>query len=104
MARHLKDRFESVSGLKEIKVQAGEEIQKIVLCHYAMRVWNASHHGAWQLFGHSHANLEEVGMQMDVGVDNALKLVGECRPFTFWEIMEVMESRPIAIVDHHHEF
>jgi hypothetical protein len=24
-----------------------------VLCHYAMRVWNRSHHGAWHLYGHS---------------------------------------------------
>jgi hypothetical protein len=31
--------------------------QPIVLCHYAMRVWNRSHHGAWHLYGHSRGNL-----------------------------------------------
>lgn len=51
---------------------------KIVLCHYAMRVWNGSHKGAWQLYGHSHNGLsksvagqsvEESPLSMDVGVD-----------------------------------
>jgi calcineurin-like phosphoesterase family protein len=29
----------------------------LVLCHFAMRVWNRSHHGAIHLYGHSHGNL-----------------------------------------------
>lgn len=32
----------------------------IFLCHYAMRVWNGSHKGAWHLYGHSHSALPEV--------------------------------------------
>ena len=45
--------------------------QMIVLCHYAMRVWNASHHGSWQLYGHSHGTLPDDPnlLSMDVGVD-----------------------------------
>jgi calcineurin-like phosphoesterase family protein len=42
----------------------------IVLDHYAGRVWQNSSHGSWQLFGHSHAALPDIGLlQMDVGVD-----------------------------------
>lgn len=50
----------------------------IFLCHYAMRVWNGSHKGAYHLYGHSHGALEELteddnkyGSQFsfDVGVD-----------------------------------
>lgn len=43
--------------------------QPIVLCHYAMRVWNKSHHGAWQLYGHSHGSLKDdpYSRQIDVG-------------------------------------
>ncbi len=50
----------------------------IVLCHYAMRVWEGSHRGDWHLFGHSHNGLpasaqgltkEESSLSMDVGVD-----------------------------------
>ena len=38
-------------------IKVGE--QRIVLLHYAMRVWNQSHRGAWQLHGHSHGSLKE---------------------------------------------
>lgn len=42
----------------------------IVLDHYAARVWNGSHKGAWQLYGHSHGELpEDLGFAFDVGVD-----------------------------------
>jgi len=43
--------------------------QVIVLCHFAMRVWDRSHFNSWQLHGHSHGGLLGVGKQMDVGVD-----------------------------------
>ena len=33
--------------------------QDIVLCHYAMRVWQKSHYGAWMLYGHSHGTLPD---------------------------------------------
>lgn len=41
----------------------------VVLCHYAMRVWNGSQHGAIHLFGHSHGSLEGDSRSCDVGVD-----------------------------------
>lgn len=44
--------------------------QFIVACHYAMRTWERSYHGSWQVFGHSHGRLEPIGKQWDVGVDN----------------------------------
>jgi len=43
--------------------------QRIVLCHYAMRVFNRVHHGAIQLYGHSHGRLPGNSQQLDVGVD-----------------------------------
>ena len=46
------------------------EKQVVIACHYAMRVWPQSHHGSWQVYGHSHGCLEPVGNQYDVGVDN----------------------------------
>ena len=77
-------RFDSVSKLKDINING----QKITLCHYAMRTWNCSAHGAWQLFGHSHGNLVAVGKQMDVGVDTH-----NFMPYSFDEICEVMKTR-----------
>lgn len=52
--------------IREIKIEG----QHIVLCHYAMRVWNRSHHGSWNLYGHSHGTLVPQRLQMDVGVDS----------------------------------
>src|SRR5574343_371289 len=46
------------------------EKQFIVVCHYAMRTWERSHYGAWQLYGHSHGKLTPIGKQWDIGVDN----------------------------------
>lgn len=49
---------------------------RIVLNHYAMRVWPHSHHGAGHLYGHSHGKLSPMvipdgrgAMAFDVGVD-----------------------------------
>ncbi len=57
---------DSVSRLKEIQI----EDQLIILCHYAMRVWNKSNYQAWQLHGHSHGILVPFNFQYDIGVDN----------------------------------
>lgn len=49
--------------------------QHIVMCHYPMIIWNASHRGSWGLFGHVHGGLSNKGeikhspLAMDVGVD-----------------------------------
>lgn len=55
----------SVSDIKEIVIEG----QWIVLCHYPMRTWNKSHHGSWQLHGHSHGTVFPLKNQLDVGVD-----------------------------------
>jgi len=54
-ARKLTEEFSWLGNLAEISVKG----QPIVLCHYAMRVWNRAHHGAWHLYGHSHGKLPE---------------------------------------------
>jgi len=70
--------------------------QKIVMCHYSMRVWNGSHRGAWQLFGHSHGTIEVPGLSCDVGVDSWLYA-----PVSFEMLESFMEKRYIEIVDQH---
>jgi len=44
----IKEYCKEVHNLHDIRI--GQ--QKITLCHYAMRVWNCSHHGAWELYAH----------------------------------------------------
>jgi calcineurin-like phosphoesterase family protein len=58
--------------------------QVVVLCHYAMRVWDRSHYGAWHLYGHSHGNLPGLGKSFDVGVD--------CTDFTPLSLERVAEK------------
>lgn len=88
--------FQSIDRLLKVKI----ENQKIILCHYAMRVWDCSHHGSWHLYGHSHGKLPDIGgLCFDIGVD--------CHnffPLSFPEIKTIMETRkPIdpQFMDHH---
>ena len=77
--RKLIQEFSWLNDLAEVSLNG----QRIVLCHYAMRVWNQSSHGAWHLYGHSHGKLpeSEILPSMDVGVDTH-----EFSPWHFDEI------------------
>lgn len=80
--------------LAEVEVEG----QKIVLCHYAMRVWNKSHHGTWHLYGHSHGSLPDDpnARSLDVGVD-----VHDYRPIAFDEVAIYMAKKNWKPIDHH---
>lgn len=63
---------------KDIAKLKIRDYPNIILCHYAMRVWEGSHKDAWHLYGHSHNGLsrsvqgmtrEESALSLDVGVD-----------------------------------
>lgn len=60
--------FSEVHDLAQVTV-AG---QPIVMCHYAMKVWPGSHHGAWHIYGHSHGTLppDWDRKACDIGVDS----------------------------------
>lgn len=94
-----KDYFSSTSDTRTIYV----ENQSIFLSHYAHRVWDKSHHGRWHLYGHSHSSLEHIewGKSIDVGIDNAYRLFGKYKPFSFEELKEILDKRSVLILDHH---
>ncbi len=72
---------------------------KVVLSHYAMRVWNKSHRGAWHLYGHSHGALPDNGdKSFDVGVD-----CWNYKPLSMKEIEKEMSTRTFKPVDNHKE-
>jgi len=80
--------------------------QIIRMAHEAKLVWYGSHRGGWNLYGHSHATIEEKADKlfpnrraMDVGVDNAFRLLGEYRPFSFDEIKAIMDKREGTSLD-----
>lgn len=86
-----------ITYLKELEIEG----QHIVLTHCAHKVWFNSHHGSWNLFGHSHGSLKEEGKQMDVGVDAiAAKGLGYI-PVPFEYVRGILDSRKRHVVDHH---
>lgn len=63
------------------------EGQLVMVCHYAMRVWEQSHYGSWMLYGHSHGTLEPIGLQYDIGVDN-----NNFYPVSFEELKRIFQK------------
>lgn len=85
--------WESVQHYRELRV-AGHNI---VMLHYGMRVWNRSHKGAIQLYGHSHGTLPGNSQSLDVGTD--------CWNYTPVELDDILSRLatlpPFRPVDHH---
>lgn len=97
----LNDRlFRSIQDFKEISIDG----TKVVLCHYGMRVWNKSHYGSIQLYGHSHGNLPPHGKSVDVGVD-APFVTGkpEYAPISWGQVKKWADSQELKNVDHHND-
>jgi calcineurin-like phosphoesterase family protein len=93
----LANAFEWVKDYHESKTEDGT---KVVMCHYAFKVWNKSHYGSWCVHGHSHGSLDNSGVRrMDVGVDAHPNL----EPFSCDEVESYMQdaSRRAPRVDHH---
>jgi calcineurin-like phosphoesterase family protein len=74
-----------------------EEIP-ITMCHYAMKVWNKSHYGAFMLHGHSHNSLKEDpnALSFDVGVD-----AWKYYPVSFEQVKQKMATKTFKPIDHH---
>ena len=90
--------FKAVHNLVKVNVQIDGRAQLIVLCHYAMRIWDRSHHGAWHLYGHSHGSLSDDphSLSWDVGVDtNAFS------PLSVPQLAAIMARKRFVPIDHH---
>lgn len=94
--------FTSCWDLKKLTIDR----QKIILCHYAFAVYPKRYF--WNLYGHSHRNAEpwlDKNMPgrygIDVGIDNAIHILGEYRPFAFEDLREIFKDRSGFTMDHH---
>ena len=78
--------LKSVNDLLTVNIDG----QRITLCHYAMRVWPASHRGSWHLYGHSHGKLPDDpnSLSIDVGVD-----CHDYFPIPFDRVKELMAEK-----------
>lgn len=70
----------------------------ITLCHYAMRIWNHSHHGAYHLYGHSHGSLPEDpnSLSFDVGTN-----CSNYKPISWNTVKVRMAKKTFKPIDHH---
>lgn len=91
------DIFSSVSHYKEITHHG----QPIVMSHYPMAVWHGNGKDWWHLHGHCHGSFKSIGKSFDVGVDVAIKQFGEPRPYSFNEIVAIMDKKNTELLDHH---
>ena len=96
-----------------VNIRINKKIGKdhFIMDHYAMRTWDRAHYGSIMLHGHSHDNLipyekflqiaddntlfktGDFYKQMDVGLESAVFLKGEWRPFHINEIREIMQNK-----------
>lgn len=77
--------WQSVQQLAEVVVDS----QRIVLCHYGLRVWPGSHRGSIHLYGHSHGALPGDCQSLDVGVD-----CWRYRPVSLTEVRRRLKTLP----------
>lgn len=96
MNQHVRGMFEWVKDYHEIKVNFDGKVIWINMFHYPLSTWNRMHYGSYMLHGHTHAGMEPNPHSfdiLDVGVDSALFWLGECRPFTLKEVVDIMAKR-----------
>ena len=92
-AESCKSRFEWIKDYYKLKVPdeaaQGKE-QSLILLHYAMRVWDKSHWGAYHLYGHSHGELPDDinSLSFDVGVD-----CHNFYPISYQEVKQIMSKK-----------
>jgi len=68
--------------------------QKIVLSHYAHRVWDCKHYGSYHLYGHSHGTLpdDEGSYSIDIGVDSH-----NFTPISYEQVREIMSKKKVDL-------
>ena len=89
----IRSQFADIKAYKEIKVGT----EKICMFHFPMYEWNRMHHGAWQLHGHTHGDVQIEGKSLDVGIDGPV--TKGMSPVHFDEVAEWMSKREIRT--HH---
>jgi calcineurin-like phosphoesterase family protein len=93
-SRLLPDAFEWVRGRNKENTSHSVQFNKhrIVISHFAQRVWQNSHKGSWHVYGHSHGEIAELGKSFDIGVD--------CHNFEPWSLEEI-EAKMSKLSSHH---
>jgi calcineurin-like phosphoesterase family protein len=92
--------FLSTQYYKEITLKG----QKVIMSHFPFLSWNHSSKGSIMLHGHEHSEINHLNTKikrLDVGLDSAYKILGEYRPFSEEEILDLMQNRSSLILGNH---
>lgn len=73
----------------------------VFVSHYPNAYWPKSHYGSYHVYGHVHADREATldvafpgRRSIDVGLDNARRLLGKYRPFSEFDLHSILGRRP----------
>ncbi|WP_245313351.1 metallophosphoesterase [Bradyrhizobium sp.] len=69
-----------------------DNAQRVVACHYGLRVWPGARRGALHVYGHSHGRLPGNSLSTDVGVD-----CWDLRPVSLDEIRMRLALSPAPV-------
>ncbi len=88
-----RNKFVWIKDYHELKVKDPDcqnGVQRIILFHYAMRVWRGSYRGNWHLYGHSHGSLPDLEdrLSFDIGVD-----CHDFYPLSYEEVKAIMAKK-----------
>jgi calcineurin-like phosphoesterase family protein len=91
-----RSRFQWIKDYYELKVpdaDCANGSQKIMLFHYAMRVWRSDFRRTWHLYGHCHGSLPDKPhkLSFDIGVD-----CHNFYPLSYEEVKAIMQTKTWA--------
>lgn len=73
----------------------------LILCHFPIESWDSMGRGSYHIHGHMHSmtidhhsgqEMRIIPNRLDCGIDNAYKLYGKHKPFTWKEIKQFMKG------------
>ena len=73
----------------------------LILCHFPIESWDSMGRGSYHCYGHMHSmtidhhsgqEMRTIPNRLDCGIDNAYKLYGKHKPFTWKEIKQFMNK------------
>lgn len=94
------DLFSSIQDVLEIK----HGKNRFFLSHYPHLSWHHASRGVIMLHGHEHGSfnkLNENTLRMDVGIDSAKMILGDFRPFSIEEVIDLNNRKKIIPIYHH---
>ncbi len=94
--REIGELFASANDMLEVDIYK----QEFFLCHYDLVSWNGSNRSVICSHGHNHGTYEEYidsvlpnRRSIDIGIDNAYRLLGEYRPFNAKELISIVNKK-----------